>query len=523
MVLPPIFLLTTSLWSMNEAIEDTSRKTVNNPLFDNHLIRSHIPGNPHVLSENFKKFLSTISFHTALPHKEIITHAIFSPDSSYILTSSVDCIAYIWDAITGNLLHSFDHIMRINSISCSPDSKKAVIITDYCVKVWDILSGELIHTLQHEESVNQAAFSPCETKILTRSGLSTVNLWNALTGSIIHTLHHSYDIFSADFSPDGTKILTTGYMKPVKVWDVVKGTLLHTFMNNSHIKTIFSPEGSQLLATPNDHTAQLCDSNTGTVVQSFQHPSALRSVAFSPDGKLLINLDEAAYMWDTKSGNRIHRFTHKNFTGSGILSHDGSQMLTLSTRSRQWMSLYDTTTGELIYSFAEVDGFDLLALFSPDDMLILTSGRHDNITSTYKLRDAKTGDVIHQFTKIRTDMRKFLFSPDSSQILNARGTFLELLAVPKADEVDQLLRLANMNQIDLLQAFELAIREKSRIHIYNNNKGTEIMETFKSFPLSVQRKLRRFIVQEEKPKPQQSSYCSSSTQNNAENTHENSN
>lgn len=82
--------------------------------------------------------------------------------------------------------------------------------------------------------------------------------------------------------------------------------------------------------------------------------------------------------------------------------------------------------------------------------------------------------------------------------------------------VRELLEHPNLNQIELLQAFELAIRERSKIYQKNNENDIVIYQTFLTFPQSVQRKLRPHIVLLEDSVANQSSSSSSSTQNSYE-------
>ena len=487
---------------MNNKVDYKPSEQLYNAVLGSHLIRNHIPGDTNLISEKFRQFLGSTTLCKVLSHKADVRRIGFSPEGTYIITVAKDT-AYLWDTLTGKLLHLLKHNDWIASYRFSPDGNKILTSSgDKTAKLWNVLTGQLIHTLSHDSQLGDVMFSSCGDKILTTSGenLMVKRLWDTLTGKTIRT----FDGFaSAEFSRDGTKIFTSGYRAPATLWDINNGTVFHTQQGNSEIaQAILNPNGTQVLTRHvNDHTVSLWDTFTGIRTHSLQIPSAITFTSYNPDGtRLFIGAaDYTTQLWDTSSGTLVHIFQHGCTIDEAVFSHDGTKVLTFRGGGNRYAYLWNTVTGEFIKEITHTEMF-YSARFSPDDSHILIR-TDENLL----LWNVDENTLVHIFKCSGIFQLSFFFSPHGTQILTQLKKTVELWNMGKPSEVLELLTRPNMNQIELLQAFELVIRERSRILLSTNIKGNQIRETFRTFPVSVQLKLRRFMVQEEKPKSPQSS------------------
>ena len=148
------------------------------------------------------KLVSTI--HTATPH------AVLSPGGLGVATTKGN-IAQLWDASTGNLLHTLKgHTQLINDAEYSPSGLELVTVSsDHTGRIWDTRSGHLLHKLiGHFFAVNTGSFSPDGHWIVTTSQF-TAGLWNARTGQLLFYLgRDTAPLTSGSFGPTGNWILT---------------------------------------------------------------------------------------------------------------------------------------------------------------------------------------------------------------------------------------------------------------------------------------------------------------------------
>ena len=191
-------------------------------------------------------------------HTEYITSVAFSPDGRHVLTGSHDHTAILWDAASGQKLHVF--------------------------------TG-------HSEHVCSVAFSPDGRQILTGSSDKTAILWDASTGRQLQTFHH-FIVQSVAFSPNGRQVLTGAFDPAAILWDAVSGEKIEKFAGSFSTESVaFSPDGRHAnwrsfgWATGRliEDSAILWDISTGQQIRAFQgHTDTVKSVVFSPDGRLVL-------------------------------------------------------------------------------------------------------------------------------------------------------------------------------------------------------------------------------------------
>ena len=118
-----------------------------------------------------------VALHRALYDSIIVKHTlqhqdqgpaesvVYSPDGQTLASTSWDAtVVKIWDAQTGELLHTLRHQDSVNSVVYSPDGQTlaSTLPLDATVKIWDAQTGELLHTLQHQDQgpVDSVVYSP---------------------------------------------------------------------------------------------------------------------------------------------------------------------------------------------------------------------------------------------------------------------------------------------------------------------------------------------------------------------------
>jgi hypothetical protein len=126
-------------------------------------------------------------------------------------------------------------------------------------------------------------------------------------------------LFSLAASPDGRLLAVAGGDEmgregnkagELKVWDLARGKEIREFRDGPDTVTsvAFSPDGKLLVSGNIDRKVRLWDAATGQLVLQMQgHEKLVRAVAFSPDGRLLATggFDGKVQLWDVPTGKLL--------------------------------------------------------------------------------------------------------------------------------------------------------------------------------------------------------------------------
>lgn len=267
--------------------------------------------------EALRESLTHSSLHVELRgHPFWVDRASFSPDGKWIVTSSLDGTAGVWEAGTGRLISTFqvrNVLGGMQSASFSPDSKRIVTEgRERVARVWEASTGQLITKLQgHNNYVSGASFSPDGQWIVTASLDATARVWEASTGRSIVTLqgHDSY-VSNASFSPDGKWIVTASNDQTARIWEASTGRPIVTLRGHKAAvdNASFSPDGKWIVTASRDKTARVWEARTGRSIITLQdHDAAVVSASFSPDGKWIVTAsdDETLRVWKAISDHTV--------------------------------------------------------------------------------------------------------------------------------------------------------------------------------------------------------------------------
>ena len=353
-------------------------------------------------------------------HDDLIGVAELSHDGRRVVTGSADQTARLWDASDGRPLAVLaDHVGEVVTVHFSDDDAR--VLTggdDGLVKVWDAHGFALLRTVRAAGRVVEAVFAP-DGGVAVSTLAGTLQLWDqagrardCVVSATQRRAFVSADGRHAMVLDEGGAVLvalpgctplarsanprwTQGYFgvfapgaeprfafgagsQPVLVdLDGPDLRVRELFGHSGMVLSLaFSPDGKVLVTTGVDSTARAWDAGTGALIATFRgHTAQVARADVSRDGRLLVTAggDGTARIWDLRSGEQLASLEgHRNLVASARFSSDGLRVLTVSRDGSA--RIWDVAAASALRSLPEHSAKLRVAAYSPDSRRALTAG-----------------------------------------------------------------------------------------------------------------------------------------------------
>lgn len=388
-----------------------------------------------------------------------ITRVTLSPDGMRVATLDENRRARLWDAVTGELLRTFEGIFPAEGqLYFSPNGRRLLIgaVGNGMSTVWNTVDGQ--RTAQLRVPVEFATFNSDGSRICILSGDNVASIWS--TGSsreILSLKGHAatvrYAVFSSNdlqvttvdesfvvktwragpgreyirssglneglvFSPDGSQLALTQDDDDITVWNVESGALVHRLQGHLQrtLKVAFSPDGKRLYSCSHDKTVRIWNLESGALERTMRgFSNLLTTLTLSPDGRTLVTAGDGVRLWSTVSNAPSRLLIGATNDEYVIVAFrpDGGQLA--STHMAQGTRLWDPEGGLLRTLPGHPAGIMGLA-YSPDNRTLATGGFDKQI----HVWDCETGRRIRT---LQTPFKVYAvhFSPDGRRLLTATG------------------------------------------------------------------------------------------------------
>jgi WD40 repeat protein len=276
-------------------------------------------------------------------HTERIHECVFSPDSRWLLSASLDGSLRRWSMSTGESECIFTGTRSLNTCDC--DGVRAVTAgDDGRIRLWD--GQEAVTLTGHPGMVTTVALHPDGHRLISGGIDGTIRLWDPtdLRGETLY--QHAGAVTAATMTPDGAVILSAGTEGRLVVWDLRRGRKVGELSGHSGPITscAISPEGRLAVSGAIDRTVMTWDLRTGTCKETFtSHSEAIMSVAW---GSRIWSASEdgTARAWEPgqQAAPPSRQLRHLDAITDARIS--GDQLLTVSTDCT--LRAWDVGTGE---------------------------------------------------------------------------------------------------------------------------------------------------------------------------------
>ncbi len=309
--------------------------------------------------------------HPSEGHQGTVCLLRFAADKRTLISAGFDRRILWWDVATQTPRRQFEwttaNLPRDCALSADGNTLAVGDWETHEVWLWDIRSGKATKLPgKHEDHISAIAFSPDGRLVASSGGFDkTIHVWDVREGKEIRQIKGFTNFVEPlCFSPDG-KSLACGSSprrnsakdeRTLRLWDVSSGKERCIFDSHTAVSALaFSADG-KVLASGNEYAAgeapiRLWDATTGKALSRYTgHQQSAGSVAFSPDGKLVVSGtgkeglagDSSVHVWEAATGRLIRRFDgHHSWVWAVAFAADG--LIVASGAGDSTILLWDIT------------------------------------------------------------------------------------------------------------------------------------------------------------------------------------
>jgi WD40 repeat protein len=365
--------------------------------------------------------------YSLVGHRAVVSSLSWRNDGKYLLTSSYDNTAKIWQAGTGQVLRTVTAgDVDLNIATFSPDGKTfAVGGDDKLVRVFDSESGKLLRTLKgHNEIVEALAYSPNGKMLASGDDEGGLRIWNA-NGELIKALKSGHSIVrQLGFSPNSATLATVGD-NSVRLWAAPKWTA--QVITSREDRQVFSfawdTTGKRIAIAASDFVIRLIDLDRKNAFSLIgKHSDGINSVIWL-DAKTIVSggVDGLVRGWD--AANKKQSFTFSGTPSrlkSAAYSNDSKMYATIALETD--ILVWNSADNSLLQTLkSDFPAWQTNIAFHPNGKSLISGDDFGHV----KLWDLTTGKLINNFNNndeaivslaYSTDGKKFAFSGSSGKI-----------------------------------------------------------------------------------------------------------
>lgn len=326
----------------------------------------------------------------------------------------------VWSLESGIFLQCLYAGFWVNSVSITPDGKRAVLVTnDDILQIWDLKSGICSKKFKSGGEVNVVRVTPDGKRAVSGGNDYLLKVWDLESGKYLPLHGHMGPVDSVSITPDGRRAASGSRDHTVRVWDLERGVCFRT--SERHADWVYSlsvaPDGKTAVSGSRDATLRVWDFERGVCSKTLKSGGQVNVVRVTPDGKTAVSGggDFSLRVWDLESGECL-RTIERDAGGIWSLSitPEGKRAVSGSWRSSPWV--LDLDTGECLKMLEEREGVMYSVSVTPDGKrAVSTSGHEKNILQVWNL---VTGECIRTLEGHTSQVKSVSVTPDGKKAVS---------------------------------------------------------------------------------------------------------
>lgn len=262
-------------------------------------------------------------------------------------------------------------------------------------------------------------FSPGGDNLAIGNRDGNVYILSLSTGEVLQKLNVGW-VDKLAYAPQGN-YLVIGGGSHIIIWELdtwqTRIISAHLGANRQLRSLAISPDGKLIVSCGNDGRVRIWEVQTGGLLSAWYDWSGPYDVAFSPNGKMVATAGGLIRLWDYESGLAFKTMRDSWGTTYRIAFNPNGKIL--ATGGRDYNArLWDVKTGELLSVLEGPTGRENNVAFSPDGSILATGGYGEIL-----LWRVETGELVATISSIRGNSIPFnhewtlLASPEGSRII----------------------------------------------------------------------------------------------------------
>jgi WD40 repeat protein len=223
-------------------------------------------------------------------------------NGTYVATAGYDNQVILWEARSKRPLGRSFHDHLANQVSFSPDGTYLLTSSsDYTARLWRLPELQLIAVLSdHEDDVEMSVFHPSEPLIATASRDHRVRVYG-FDGALRATFAgHTADVISVAWAPEREELISSSDDGTIKRWSLASGALVEDIDLGGVETDTVALAGDGTVYAGNDDGEIIVITAEGTRARPA-HEAGIKRLVHNGARELLVSLsyDRTLRVWDT--------------------------------------------------------------------------------------------------------------------------------------------------------------------------------------------------------------------------------